>query len=137
MSPQRALGLLFLMLSACSPEAELPRRYRELRVPEGFLASAEARAAGAELFAANCALCHGERGDGRGARRSSLSTSPADLTHPGWQRRTSPRRLFYLIREGKPGTAMPAWKSLSEEETWALVAYVKSLAPPAETEASR
>ena len=116
---------LWLWLSACrGQDAELPGAYRTLRVPADRLASPEARERGRRLFAEHCALCHGEAADGRGARRAGLSRPPADLTDPAWRARTSPRRAYFTIREGVPGTAMPAWRSLGPEETWDLVAYV-------------
>ena len=40
----------------------------------------------------------------------------------------TPQQVFYVIREGKRGTAMPAWKILSPEQTWDLTAYVLGVA---------
>jgi len=93
-------------------------------VPEERLRSTAAREHGRALFLQHCALCHGERADGRGVRRQGLSSSPRDFTDPEWRRRTSPRRVYYVIREGSHGTAMPAWKSLEEADTWDLSAYL-------------
>ena len=61
-------------------------------------------------------------------RSRSLSSPPADFSDPSWPGRTSPRRTFEIIRSGVPGTSMPAWKVLDEDETWALVAYLHSVA---------
>jgi mono/diheme cytochrome c family protein len=57
-----------------------------------------------------------------------LVPPPQDFTDPGWRATTSPRRVFFAIREGRIGTAMPSWKSLSEQDDWDLTAYVQSLA---------
>lgn len=101
----------------------------ELRTPE---ARAEAREAGRALYReGGCALCHGENADGRGVRRAALSAPPQDFTNPAWRRRTTPREIFTVIREGKPGTSMPAWP-LSDEATWQLVAYLDAVSHPAE-----
>jgi high-affinity iron transporter len=105
----------------------VPAAYRSVPVPAARLADPAARERGRALFARHCALCHGERGDGRGERRAGLSTPPRDLTDARWQSRTSPLRLFATLREGVPGTAMASWAALDEEETWDLVAYVRSL----------
>jgi mono/diheme cytochrome c family protein len=124
------LGALSLSLtfSACSGrDADLPPDYRRVEVPESRLRSAEARARGRALFQAHCVLCHGPRADGRGTRREGLSVAPADFTDPAWRRRTSPRRIYFVIREGVRGTPMPGWKALDESETWDLVAYVMSV----------
>lgn len=117
---------LALTSSSCSREADLPPRYRALRVPGERLASPEARARGKALYDRSCALCHGERGDGHGPRSESLRPPARDLTDPAFRRRMTPRRLFATIREGRSGTAMPAMP-LSDGETWDLVAFVRTL----------
>jgi mono/diheme cytochrome c family protein len=117
-----------LTLTGCrGPDSELPEAYRRVEVPLARLASPEARARGRALFAANCALCHGERGDGHGQRASGFAKAPASFTSPAWRRGTTPRRVFFAIREGVRGTPMPSWKWLGEAEAWDLVAYVLSL----------
>ncbi len=121
-----ATCIALIPLSACD-RGDLPAAYRDLTVPEARLASAEALSRGRALYLANCALCHGERGDGRGRRRN-LSSRPRDFTDPAWGRQAEPRRVFYQVREGVAGTAMASWKALDEEETWDVVAYVLSIA---------
>jgi high-affinity iron transporter len=114
-----------LAFSACKgPDSGLPEAYRRLAVPAARLESPEARERGRALFLEHCALCHGDRADGRGVRRQSLSTPPRDFTDPAWRNRTSARRVFHAIREGSPGTPMPAWKTLEENQTWDLTAYL-------------
>lgn len=131
----RGLILLALLTWLGSPgcadgDRDLPRAYRRVAVPDALLASADARARGGRLFHENCALCHGERGDGRGARREGLTSAPRDFTDPRWRASTSPRRVFFAIREGLRGTPMPAWKALSERDGWEITAYVLSLGEP-------
>jgi len=119
-----------LTLTACrGPDSGLPEPYRRVEVPRTRLVSPAARASGRALFAANCALCHGERGDGHGLRSAGFAKAPASFTEPAWRRGATPRRVFFAIREGVHGTPMPSWKWLSEDETWDLVAYVLSLGP--------
>jgi mono/diheme cytochrome c family protein len=108
-------------------DRSLPREYRRIEVPSTWLASSEARRRGAALFRESCALCHGDRGDGRGTRREGLTTQPRDFTSRDWRASTSPRRVFFAIREGLHGTAMPSWKALSEQDGWSLTAHVLSL----------
>ena len=121
-----AVCALALTSSSCSRDADLPPRYRGLRVPEGRLRSAEARARGRALFLKSCAHCHGERGDGHGIRSEGLRPPARDLTDPAFRKRMTPRAVFAAIREGRSGTAMPAM-ALSDEETWDLVAFVEGL----------
>jgi mono/diheme cytochrome c family protein len=123
--------LMSLVWQGCGDvDRGLPAEYRRIEVPSTWLASREARTRGATLFRESCALCHGERGDGRGPRREGLTTQPRDFTRPDWRASTSPRRVFFAIREGLHGTAMPSWKALSERDSWALTAHVLSLGEP-------
>ncbi len=124
---RRLCGLLAMSLafSACKgPDSGLPEAYRRLAVPDDRLESPEARDRGRALFLEHCALCHGDRADGHGVRRQGLSSQPRDFTDAAWRERTSPRRVFSVIREGSPGTAMPAWKALDDGQTWDLTAYL-------------
>jgi high-affinity iron transporter len=114
-----------LALWAC--ERDVPAAYRSVVVPAARLGDPAARERGRELFARYCALCHGERGDGRGQRRAGLSMPARDFTDPDWQVRTSSLRIFVAVREGVPGTSMASWAALDVEDTWDLVAYLRSL----------
>jgi mono/diheme cytochrome c family protein len=128
----RRLTAVALLTSLISPgcadvDADLPRAYRRMAVPSAWLGSAEARARGAALFREHCALCHGDRGDGRGVRREGLTSRPRDFTDPGWRASTSPRHVFVAIREGVRGTPMPGWSNLDDQDVWSLTAHVLSL----------
>jgi high-affinity iron transporter len=101
-----------------------------MRVPAERLNSAASREHGRALFLANCALCHGVDGNGRGVRREGLTSDPRDFTDVAWRRRFSPRRVFWVLREGKPNTAMGSWRALPEDDLWDLTAYVLSIAEP-------
>jgi mono/diheme cytochrome c family protein len=116
--------LLALTLSACRADGDLPPFYRTVGVPKQRLASADARSRGRALYQEHCALCHGTEADGKGVRREGFSSQPRDFTDPAWRNGTSPRRIFYAVREGVRGTAMPSWKALDESDTWDIVAWV-------------
>jgi mono/diheme cytochrome c family protein len=113
---------------ACAPDGDagLPADYRRGAVPEA-LSSPESRQRGRAAFVEYCVVCHGERGDGQGPRREGLTPRPRDLTSPVWRGSATPRRVFYVIREGLAPSAMPSWKALSVDQTWDLTAYVLSL----------
>jgi len=97
------------------------------RVSAADLRSPGERARGKELFVEHCALCHGENADGRGQRSEGLVGRPADFTSAGWRSSATPDGVFTVIREGKPGTSMPAWRSLDERDVVALTSYVLSV----------
>ncbi len=80
---------------------------------------------GKQLYKEHCMVCHGPSGKGDGYRL--LNPPPADLTSPSIQEKLD-ADLLRTIHEGRPNTAMGAWKwALSDEEGRAVVAYVRSL----------
>jgi high-affinity iron transporter len=118
-----------LALSACSAEdAPSTIDYSKVEVPVGQLSSDDARGRGRVLFSRKCALCHGERADGNGARREGLSGKPINFHSKEWRANTTPLRVFEVLSEGKRGTSMPAWPTLSSEQKWDVIAYVLSVA---------
>ncbi|MBY0246727.1 MAG: cytochrome c [Nitrospiraceae bacterium] len=80
---------------------------------------------GREIYVNTCIRCHGI--DGTGVQSVRLVPAPADLTSPAVQNRLD-GTLFKRIHEGKPNTAMGAWKhALSDAEIWDVLAYVRTL----------
>ncbi|HWF59141.1 MAG TPA: cytochrome c [Nitrospira sp.] len=80
---------------------------------------------GREIYVNTCICCHGI--DGKGMLGIKLVPPPADLTSLAVQSRLD-GTLFRRIHDGKPNTAMGAWKhSLSDEEIWDVLTYVRTL----------
>ena len=79
---------------------------------------------GEHLFQANCAFCHGADGTGKNWIGQFMEPKARDLT--AFTRAEMPAaRLRATIREGLPGTSMPAWRDvLSVAEIEAISAYV-------------
>lgn len=126
----KRIGALIISLAlwACSAQQDGAKDYEALVVPVDRLASDEVRERGRELFQVKCALCHGVRADGNGVRRKGLSGPPANFRSRDWRGRTSARQVFEIVSEGKRGTSMPAWPTLSDDEKWEVVAYVLGVA---------
>lgn len=84
------------------------------------------------LYEQQCIRCHGAGGHGDGPEAAALVPPPADLTtHVPLH---TDGTVFYFISNGFPGTAMPAFaNSLSEEQRWHLVNYLRTLAQPLTT----
>ncbi len=80
---------------------------------------------GREIYVNICIRCHGI--DGKGEQGVKLVPPPADLSSSAVQGRLD-GTLFRRIHEGKPNTAMGAWKhTLSDDEIWDVLAYVRTL----------
>ena len=123
----KAIGALIMSLAlwACSAQSDaMAVDYNKVEVPVDRIASDEARDRGRALFRAKCALCHGVRANGHGIRRPGLSGLPAQFQSREWRANTGPRRVYRVLSEGKRGTSMPAWPTLTDEEKWEVVAYV-------------
>jgi DMSO reductase family type II enzyme heme b subunit len=99
--------------------------------------------AGKAVYEAKCLLCHGEKGDGKGAGAELLLPRPRDFTKGLYKvrstegRTTADQDIFRMITEGMPGTSMPGWAVLPEKDRWNLVAYLKTFAPEAFKEAPK
>ena len=87
---------------------------------------------GAELFAANCAGCHGPGADGRGAASGSLLPKPANLLAS----RFTDERLSAALWKGVYGSAMPSWREYSERDLRNLVAFIQQQPRAADEEDS-
>lgn len=113
-----ALALAVQALSAPRPEPEVAAHLVPL---------------GREVYAANCAQCHGVSGDGRGSAAGKLTMAPANFT----AQRVSLTEGLRVLREGVHGSPMAPWTTrLSDAERLAAVHYVRSLfRAPAATEA--
>lgn len=120
----RISAALLLVLTGCRDK---DRNLERVVVPPR-VERAEAREGGRVLFVAHCVLCHGERADGQGLRREGLDQPPRDFTSAAWRSSVSPGRVFVAIRDGVPGSAMPGWRTLTDDELWDLTAYVLSVA---------
>jgi mono/diheme cytochrome c family protein len=83
-----------------------------------------AHAVGQALFAKDCAICHVAALHSTSQAKLALPL-PADLSTIAFSSRT----LAADIHNGVPGTAMPAFSFLKDEELAALMGYVQSLAP--------
>lgn len=84
-------------------------------------------AAGHELFAENCAACHGDGGEGGLGPALNLQELLAT---------TADEALFSLTRTGIPGTIMPAWGQsfggpLTDAQIGQIVAFIRSWQPTA------
>lgn len=90
-----------------------------------YTADAASIARGQAIFAANCVVCHGAAGQGDGPQATTLNPRPPDFTQPHTAYH-SDGYLFNAIKDGFPGSAMPAWDSkFSDPEKWDLVNYLR------------
>jgi mono/diheme cytochrome c family protein len=69
-------------------------------------------------------MCHGAEGKGFAAIKTP------DFTDAKWQASITDEKMIDIIKNGKKGTAMPAFSDkLKDDEIMAVVAYIRSLSP--------
>ncbi|HVJ07803.1 MAG TPA: c-type cytochrome [Acidisarcina sp.] len=83
-----------------------------------YAGQSEAAAAGRNLFADNCARCHGENATGRYNRPSLRSARIAHATDG---------ELAWILKNGEPWKGMPSWSSLPEQQRWQIITYLRKL----------
>ena len=106
----------------------VPREYRSLKNP---LTPSETNLnAARQIYADECAQCHGDRGKGDGPEARSHFPLPADLTDTKLLANVTDGEIFYQISEGR--RPMPSFKRrLTEDQRWRLVLLVRSFSQPA------
>ena len=113
----------------------IPAEYANAHIPTRVWTDPTMIAKGKEIFTAKCALCHGEKGDGKGPGAVNLSLKPADLTDGKMVAEMPDNFWIWRVSEGglvepfkSKGSVMPAWKGdLSMNDRWAVIAYAHTL----------
>jgi cytochrome c553 len=84
---------------------------------------------GQEVYAANCALCHGDTGMGDGAGGAALDPPPRNLTVPGeYKYGHMDLALYRTGTYGVEGTGMSPFEGMvSVEDMWAVGHYIRSI----------
>lgn len=97
---------------------------------------------GRRLYMQHCMHCHGVSGDGNGPTARYLNPLPRDyrlgvfkFTSTSSRDKVSRDDLHRIIRNGIPGTYMPSFLLLKDEELKAITEYVRWLALRGEFEA--
>lgn len=74
----------------------------------------------------DCAMCHGDNGDGHGGMASSLKTPMLDFRTPGALSKYSDGELFYIISHGK-GEMPGETGRQSVDGIWNMVTLVRQM----------
>ena len=136
----RSLAVLGLLIAPATFAAE--RNIMMPRVPADQLSAAralqnplpsspEALARGKALYEGKgtCVNCHGPTGHGDGVAAANLDPSPRNFNHHGLWRHRTEGEVFWVIKNGSPGTGMlPFGGLLTDEEIWTVIQYERSFA---------
>jgi mono/diheme cytochrome c family protein len=125
------MGALWAQDQKDQPPAKAPAQ--EYKVPPEDAAkvnpvrpTAESLAKGKKMYGYDCAMCHGEKGDGKGDMASDYKNI-TDFTKPETLKDRTDGELFYAIRNGK-GDMPPEGDRAKPDDIWNMVNYIRSLA---------
>jgi len=118
------LALVLIFLVAISPD-----------LFRGYVFSQEQRSPGQRTYEVYCIGCHGPEGMGNGEAAEFLNPKPRNFVNGDYKffhfnepgPLPSDESLKITIRNGLPGSAMPAFPLLTDEEIQDVANYVKSL----------
>ena len=81
------------------------------------------------LGKAFCATCHGRDGRGLSDVQGLRGKLPRNFTDQVWQATRTDGELFWILKNGSPGTDMAPFIPLvlTEEEAWQVLLFVRSL----------
>ena len=97
----------------------------------------ESQAKAKKLYAIDCALCHGENGDGKTDVAKDMQLTLLDWTDPSSLASRPDAELFKIIREGKGKMPAEDVSRAKDDDLWNLVVYIRGFskghpaAPPA------
>ena len=75
-----------------------------------------------------CVTCHGRDGKGLGNIPGLVGKLPRNFTGKAWLAARSDGEIFWILKNGSPGTDMASFVPLvlTEEEAWHVLLYVRS-----------
>ena len=74
-----------------------------------------------------CKHCHGVEGDGKGSMANSFNPPPRNFACAKTVKGVPDGQLFWVTKNGSPGTGMLAFKRLKDEQIWQILLYVRQL----------
>lgn len=76
-----------------------------------------------------CFTCHGTSGRGDGPAGLELNPRPRNFTNPRFHELRTDGELFWVIRNGSPGTRMFSYSPsvITEDEAWKVIHYIRTI----------
>ena len=125
---------------AGGPSGQCPQPRKTKKAPASFLnrknplpATPANIEAGKRLFMKDakpvaCMQCHGKRADGNGPLGGGLNPKPRNFTCGSMMEKIPDGQLFWIIKNGSPGTGMMPFPKLKDQQVWQLIHFIRSVA---------
>jgi mono/diheme cytochrome c family protein len=89
--------------------------------------TAASQAKAKRLYAIDCAMCHGDNGNGKSDLATSMQLTLTDWTDPKTLASKSDKELFDMIRVGKDKMPPEDVSRAKDDDVWNLVTYIRGL----------
>ena len=129
------IAIVFATLLAAAPTEQAPNVIKDsIKIPEEERSrenpvspTPASLERGKNLFSSQCAMCHGESGDGKGKLAEQYDFKSVDFTDVARQKQRTDGEYFYILTKGcghMPGEG----ERLPELWKWDLVNHIRTLA---------
>ena len=88
----------------------------------------EMQAKAKSLFQIDCAMCHGDNGNGKTDLATSMGMTMGDWTDAKTLANQTDQQLFDIIRKGKDKMPPEVAARANDEVVWNLIIYIRSFA---------
>jgi mono/diheme cytochrome c family protein len=117
-------------LTASAQSASARRRAEAARLVNPVAVDDATLDQGRRIYFGECAACHGLLADGDSKMQWSLDPVPPSLVDNETKFGASDGEMFVVVRDGVDHTSMrPYSDRLTEPQMWAVVNYIRTLAP--------
>lgn len=113
--------------AAAAPAAATPANYPKNPVK----ATADSQAKAKNLYQIDCAMCHGDAGNGKSDLATSMGLTLGDWTDPKALGDKPDGEIFNMIRNGKDKMPPEDPARAKDNDVWNLVLYIRSFSKPA------
>ena len=125
-------AVLLLLIVAFPAQSQTPKNpYTAVPADEAGKANPvkstpESIAKGKKWYGIDCAMCHGDNGDGKGDVAQDTKLQIVNFTDPATLKNHTDGEIYWVIKNGHPDMP-PEGPRVKSEELWDLVNYVRSL----------
>jgi cytochrome c5 len=123
------------LIAAAGPQDETPTAAQaapsggsHTGAPNPVKPTAESQAKAKELYEIDCAMCHGESGNGQTDLAKSMGLSGIDFTNPATLSGKADGDLFDIIRNGKDKMPPESAGRAPDNVVWNLIIYIRKFA---------
>jgi len=89
--------------------------------------TADSQAKAKKTYGFDCALCHGDTGDGKTDLAKDMQLTLTDLSDPKTLTGKSDQEIFDIIRKGKDKMPPEEAARAKDDDVWNLVIYIRGL----------